>query len=87
MNDISVLSSLGVGQSARVIGLLSEGSIRRRLQDIGVISGTRIDCVMKSPYGDPTAYLIRGAIIALRREDAEKILISEASGGDRHDFC
>lgn len=76
MNNICSLTDLAVGQSARVGRLLSEGSIRRRLQDIGLIEGTCVECVLKSPYGDPAAYLIRGAVIALRNEDTENILVS-----------
>ena len=51
--------------------------IRRRLQDLGVIRGTKIECSSRIPLGDPSAYLIRKTIIALRREDAEQIYISE----------
>ena len=61
------LSSLQCGQSAVV------GAMRRRLQDIGLISGTRVECVGVSPLGDPAAYLIRGAVIALRREDSDGV--------------
>ena len=49
--------------------------MRRRLQDMGVIEGTNIECVMKSPGGDPKAYLIRGAVVAIRSEDSDNILI------------
>lgn len=51
------------------------GPMRRRLQDIGLIDGTEVVCLRKSPSGDPVAYLIRGAVIALRSEDSSKILI------------
>lgn len=51
--------------------------MRRRFQDLGIISGTVIECIGSSPLGDPAAYLIRRTVIALRREDAEQILIRE----------
>jgi ferrous iron transport protein A len=69
------LASLKEGQVASVIGLLAKGGMRRRLMDLGVIAGTSIKCIQKSPSGDPTAYEIRGAIIALRMEDANDILV------------
>ena len=69
------LSSLDVGQSGTVNDLKVEGAMLRRLLDIGIVSGTKLSCVMKSPLGDPTAYLVRGALIALRKEDSEKIVI------------
>ncbi len=69
------LSALDSGERGRVKRLNAVGSIRRRLLDIGVIEGTEVTCLGKSPLGDPQAYLIRGAVIALRNEDADTILI------------
>lgn len=76
------LCSLAVGKGATVINNTSCGSIRRRLLDIGLTEGTYVKCLFKSPFGDPTAYKIRGAVIALRKEDSKKIIIAENSGGD-----
>ena len=70
------LFSLKEGSEARVISLRLQGSMRRRLQDIGLIEGTKVRCLQKSPSGDPVAYLIRGAVIALREEDANKVLVN-----------
>ena len=69
------LNALPEGASACVTGILATGSIRRRLLDLGLIEGTQVECVRKSPFGDPIAYLIRGAIIALRAEDSKNILV------------
>lgn len=69
------LTFLSPGCTATVRKLTGEGSMRRRLQDIGLVEGTRIECVGKSPLGDPTAYLIRGAVIALRSNDAAQVEI------------
>lgn len=71
------LAGLPEGGRAVICGLISVGDIRQRLQDIGLIPGTRVECVRKSPLGDPAAYLIRGAVIAIRGRDAEGILIAE----------
>ena len=54
---------------------MHDPDILRRLLDIGVISGTRVKCVLKSPLGDPTAYLIRGAVMALRKEDCLDVMV------------
>ncbi|MDR2933101.1 MAG: ferrous iron transport protein A [Oscillospiraceae bacterium] len=70
------LTNLKTGDSARVKALLATGGIRRRLMDLGLVEGTTVKCVQESPSGDPVAYGIRGAIIALRREDAGTILVS-----------
>lgn len=76
MNGISTLNDLKLGQRAKVKSLLATGSIRRRLQDIGLIEGTEVECLQKSPAGDPVAFLIRGAVIALRSEDSSNVLIN-----------
>ena len=70
------LTDLHVGERAQVVSLQNEGNIKRRLQDLGLVEGTRVNCVQKSPNGDMVAYGIRGAIIALRSEDAVRVLVS-----------
>lgn len=55
--------------------LTSEGMTRRRMLDLGLISDTVVEALQKSPLGDPVAYHVRGAVIALRSEEASKILV------------
>ena len=47
--------------------------MRRRLQDLGLVADTRVQCIQRAASGDPTAYRIRGAVIALRAADARLI--------------
>lgn len=75
MQVISDLSKLEQGKQAVVLGIDSDNDMHRRLQDIGLIRGTNVTCVQKSPLGDPVAYLIRGAVIALRWEDSSCVRI------------
>ncbi len=75
MSINSKLCDLKNGETARVVSLLATGSMRRRMLDIGLIEGTEVECIQKSPLGDPVAYLIRGAVIALRNEDSANILV------------
>jgi len=72
------LSNLKPGDAGRVINIspAARGVERRRMMDLGIVPGTIIKAEMVSPGGDPTAYLIRGALIALRREQAVKINVS-----------
>lgn len=69
------LNSLPVGKRCRVAALLSDGKQRRRMLDLGLIQGTNVEALQRSPSGDPVAYYIRGTVIALRDEDANKILV------------
>lgn len=71
------LNMLKAGQIATVKGIHSKDAERRRMVDIGILPGTRIENVMSSPLGDPVAYRIRNAVVALRGEQAELIEIEE----------
>lgn len=71
------LCSLQEGQSAVVTSLGVGGSMRRRLQDIGLVSGTPVTCLHVSSAGDPAAYLIRGAVVAIRSDDSQLIKIKQ----------
>lgn len=70
------LADLPKGKQGIVQEVCLEGGAKRRLQDLGLVENTVVTCVGQSPLGDPKAYLIRGAILALRAEDTEKIVIT-----------
>lgn len=74
--DYMPLHLLPLGKAGKVKELICDGNIRRRMLDLGLISDTEVEALQKSPSGDPTAYRIRGAVIALRSEEASKILIA-----------
>lgn len=71
------LSSLNVGDKAQVIGISPKcrGQERIRLMDLGIVPGTEISVVLKSAFGDPTAYKIMSATIAIRKKQADNIYI------------
>ena len=73
---VLTLDQLHPNQSARVTNLTCEGPERRRLLDLGLTAGTQITIEMGNPLGDPIAYLIRGSVIALRRDQAQQIQIT-----------
>lgn len=78
MQNICKLSELKQGDRALVLDIHSGDEIRRRLQDLGLIKGTEVICMRKSPLGDPMAFLIRGAVIALRSEDSSCVRIQNS---------
>ena len=80
MTEVIQLTDLKKGQKAVISELAVFDDMRRRLQDIGLIEGTVVECVGKSPLGDPCAYLIRGAVIAIRSEDCRGILVQPCTG-------
>lgn len=72
---VSTLNCVRDASPVRVKQLLSTGSMRRRLLDLGLIEGTNVVRLHQSPCGDPVAYLIRGSVIALRSEDSSNIIV------------
>lgn len=71
------LDTMNIGETAIIEEINSVGSIRRRFLDIGIIPGSKIKCVLKSPTNNPVAYLIKGAVIAIRNEDASAIMVKD----------
>lgn len=67
------LKDLKINQKCVIKYLHTEGAIHRRLQDIGIIPGNIIECVLISPFKDPKAFKINGTIIAIRNEDSKNI--------------
>lgn len=74
MKELS-LNDIKLGSSCIIKKINLDGSMKRRLLDIGLIEGTKVESILISPLGDPMAFMIRGALIALRSEDSRKILV------------
>lgn len=71
------LSSLPIGEKAVVSETNYNNTETRRMLDLGIIEGTPITPLYKSPFGNPIAYSIRGGIFALRNETAKKIFVKK----------
>lgn len=69
------LSDINVGDKVIIKQINANEDIKRRLLDIGLIEGTSVECVLKSMCNDPLAYLIRGAVIAIRKNDSKNIMV------------
>ena len=72
------MRELPVGDECRVVGTAFRGSGKRRMLDLGIVRGTKVKALHKSPCGDPVAYMIRGAVLAVRGSDAEKIFLTSS---------
>ncbi|MBT5876452.1 MAG: ferrous iron transport protein A [Candidatus Latescibacteria bacterium] len=74
------LSELGLGSKGRVVAIdaACRGLTRRRFLDLGITPGVTIESVLENAFNDPTAYRVRGAMIALRREQADMVWIENA---------
>jgi len=77
MINYITLNDIAPEEKAKIKSINISGSMKRRLLDIGLIENTVIECVGKSPMGDPKAFLIRGAVIAIRSDDSSKIIVEK----------
>ncbi|MCL1930195.1 MAG: ferrous iron transport protein A [Treponema sp.] len=72
------LKDLPVGKSGTVAAVGGEKALRRRLLEMGITPGTTVTVKKAAPMGDPIELLLRGYVLSLRLQDAEKITIEEA---------
>ena len=78
------LKSLPIGKCGKVTRVGGEGALRRRLLDMGITPGTVVTVRKVAPMGDPIELKLRGYILTIRLDDAEKI---ELEGVDSCDVC
>ena len=71
------LRELGIGKSGRVLAVGGEGSLRRRLFDMGITPRTVVTIKKTAPLGDPIELFLRGYLLTLRLDDANQIEIEE----------
>lgn len=75
LTTTTTLNTLCPGQRAIVASVRCAGRLQRRLTELGFIEDTELLCLYHGPGGSPIAFCVRGAVIALRACDAEKILV------------
>ena len=73
------LKDLGIGKSGLVLEVNGEKVLRRRLLEMGITPRTTITVKKAAPMGDPIELLLRGYVLSLRLEDAEKITVEEVA--------
>jgi len=75
------LSDLEPGDTCKVTHVGGSGGERRRMMDLGIVRGSRIEVVRKAPMGDPVEFLLRGYNLTLRKEEAEVIRVEVKEEG------
>jgi Fe2+ transport system protein FeoA/Mn-dependent DtxR family transcriptional regulator len=72
------LGELPAGSQTRVVEIRGGGKHQRRLLDMGFVPGAEVNIVRRAPLGDPVEYRVKGTAVALRREDADTVLVEES---------
>lgn len=74
------LNHLKPGERGWIVGMSLAERVKRKLRDMGFMEGSLVECAYRSPFGDPTAYFVKGALIAVRGEEARQIQIEIGNG-------
>jgi len=77
----SMLGELPPGSRAQVVEIRGAGKHQRRLLDMGFVPGAAVSVIREAPLGDPVEYGVKGTAVALRRGEANTILVEETGGG------
>lgn len=70
---MKTLSELKVGESGRVARLAGEGSVKRRIMDMGLTKGSEVTVRKVAPLGDPIEITVRGYELSIRKDEAAKV--------------
>jgi ferrous iron transport protein A len=74
-----VLSEIKPGQIVEVVNVAGQSSFRRRLMELGLVPGTRVELLRVAPLGDPVELLVRGASLSIRKAEASVIEVAKES--------
>ncbi|MDY6877615.1 MAG: FeoA family protein [Chloroflexota bacterium] len=72
---VRTLNQLQPGERATIVKIGGEGPVRRRILDMGVVSGAEIKVVRVAPLGAPIEFLIKGYNLSLRKSEAQQIQV------------
>lgn len=76
MEEMCTLNNLHLGTSAVVNSVECKDKLTNRIYDFGIIENSIIKPLFRSPFGDPTAYLVKNAVVALREKDSRYITVT-----------
>lgn len=74
----TTLDAVAIGSRVRVLEVKGEGSVRRRLLEMGMCGGVHVEVVRRAPFGDPIELRVRGYHLSLRAEQASMVRVAAA---------
>ena len=73
---MKTLKDAKIGDTVKVVKLHGEGPVKRRIMDMGLTKGTRVQVRKVAPLGDPVEVTVRGYELSIRKSEAENILVA-----------
>ena len=77
MENLVTLDELRTGEEGIIVKILGNGAFRQRLLEMGFLPGTRIRVIRYAPLEDPVEYELKGYHVALRHEEAARVLVEK----------
>ena len=74
-----LLSDIQTGHVVQIVSIAGQSSFRRRLMELGLVPGTRVELLRVAPLGDPVELLVRGASLSIRKAEAGVIEVVQAA--------
>ncbi|HEX2874007.1 MAG TPA: FeoA family protein [Polyangiaceae bacterium] len=74
-----LLSEIKTGHVVEIVRVSGQSSFRRRLMELGLVPGTRVELVRVAPLGDPVELLVRGASLSIRKAEASVIEVGHVN--------
>lgn len=78
---LKTLKDLAPGDTARIKAVAGQGSIRRRIAEMGLVPGVELMMERYAPLGDPVEIKSQGFHLSLRKEEADAIILEQNTGG------
>ena len=71
----TTLDLITIGDKCKVVKIGGNSIIKRRIIDMGIVTGTEIKVQKFAPLGDPIELNVRNYAVSLRKADAENIFV------------
>lgn len=78
---LDTLNNLNINEEALIVLNAIKTPNKKNIINLGVTEGSKIKCLYRSPFKDPTAYEIKNTILAIREEDSKNIMILRNKNG------
>lgn len=83
MNEAEfTLDQAPIGHVVRVVAVIGDDAITRRLADLGVRVGMQVECLRRAPLGDPTVFELCGYQLCLRRTESARVRVTDVGSGE-----
>ena len=71
--SVTTIADLEPGQTGTIRRIQGDGTLRRRLMDLGLLRGTTVEMERSAPLGDPLEILVKGTHLSLRGQEAQAV--------------